>query len=146
MSLEKWAENGWLKTAEPNNNDIESLLSVAERNLNDCRVKGLSDDSVFMLAYQAILACAQALLLKSGFRPASKGQHYYSIESLRETLSDNKQVDVLQQIRNKRNIIQYEQAGIISPSEATRIQELADEIFTRTKDILRTQTDAGEGE
>ena len=138
MSLEKWAENGWLKTAEPDSNDIESLLSVAERNINDSRVKGLSDDSAFMLAYQAILSCASALLLSKGFRPASKGQHYYSIESLRETLRNDEQVDVLQQIRNKRNIIQYEQAGIISPSEALRIQELADEIFTRTKEILHT--------
>ena len=138
MSLEKWAENGWLKTAEPDGKDIESLLSVAERNINDSRVKGLSDDSVFMIAYQAILACAQALLLKRGFRPASKGQHYYPIESLRETLCNNEQVDVLQQIRNKRNIIQYEQAGIISPSEALRIIELADEIFVKAKEILNT--------
>ncbi len=140
MSLEKWAENGWLKTAEPDDGDIESLLSVAERNIRDSRVKGLSDDSVFLLAYQAILSCACALLLAKGFRPASKGQHYYSIESLRETLRNDEQVDVLQQIRNKRNIIQYEQAGIVSPSEALRILELTDEIFTRTKEILRTHT------
>ena len=140
MSLEKWAENGWLKTAEPDDGDIESLLSIAERNIRDSRVKGLSDDSVFLLAYQAILSCACALLLAKGFRPASKGQHYYSIESLRETLRNDEQVDVLQQIRNKRNIIQYEQAGIVSPSEALRILELTDEIFTRTKEILRTHT------
>ncbi|NOQ23349.1 MAG: HEPN domain-containing protein [Candidatus Aegiribacteria sp.] len=146
MSLEKWAENGWLKTAEPDGGDIESLLSVAVRNIRDSRVKGLSDDSVFMLAYQAILSCACALLLTKGFRPASKGQHYYSIESLRETLGNDEQVDVLQQIRNKRNIIQYEQAGIVSPSEALRILELTDEIFTSTKEILRShiKPDAGE--
>ena len=138
MTLEKWAENGWLKTAEPVDEDIESLLSVAQRNIKDSRVKGLSDDSVYMLAYQAILSCASALLLARGFRSASKGQHYYSIESLRETLPNDEQVDVLQQIRNKRNIIQYEQAGIVSPSEAHRILELADEIFTRTKELLHT--------
>jgi len=138
MTLENWAENGWLKTAEPVDEDIESLLSVAQRNIMDSRVKGLSDDSVYMLAYQTILSCASALLLARGFRSASKGQHYYSIESLRETLPNDEQVDVLQQIRNKRNIIQYEQAGIVSPSEALRSQELADEIFTRTKEILHT--------
>lgn len=140
MSLEKWAENGWLKTAEPDDADIESLLSVAERNIRDSHVKGLSDDSVFMLAYQAILSCASALLLARGFRSASKGQHYYSIESLRETLHNDEQVNVLQKIRNKRNIIQYEQAGIVSPSEALRILELTDEIFTSTKEILRKDT------
>ncbi|MCK5115036.1 MAG: HEPN domain-containing protein [Candidatus Aegiribacteria sp.] len=143
MSLEKWAENGWLKTAEPDDADIESLLSVAERNIRDSHVKGLSDDSVFMLAYQAILSCASALLLARGFRSASKGQHYYSIESLRETLHNDEQVNVLQQIRKKRNTIQYEQAGIVSPSEALRIQELTDEILTSTKEILcrHTSTD-----
>ena len=138
MTLENWAENGWLKTAEPVDEDIESLLSVAQRNIMDSRVKGLSDDSVYMLAYQGILSCASALLLARGFRSASKGQHYYSIESLRETLPNDEQVDVLQQIRNKRNIIQYEQAGIVSPSESHRILELAHEIFTRTKELLHT--------
>lgn len=34
--------------------DIETMLSIAERNIRNGRVKGLSYDSVFMLAYQGI--------------------------------------------------------------------------------------------
>ena len=44
MSLKDWLKNGWLLEHETSANEIADLLEVAERDMDDCQVKGLSAD------------------------------------------------------------------------------------------------------
>ena len=44
MSLEKWAEYGWLKAEPTSRDEIRSLLAIVDRDLNDANVAAISDD------------------------------------------------------------------------------------------------------
>ena len=44
MSLEDWRKNGWLKPHKPSPAEIADLLALDDRDLKDCRAKGLSND------------------------------------------------------------------------------------------------------
>jgi hypothetical protein len=47
MSLEKWAEYGWLKPEPTSPDEIRSLLTIVDRDLKDANVVGLSEDRRF---------------------------------------------------------------------------------------------------
>jgi hypothetical protein len=44
VSLEKWAEYGWLKPEPTSRDEIRSLLSIVERDLRDANGAGLPED------------------------------------------------------------------------------------------------------
>ncbi|OPL19082.1 MAG: hypothetical protein AVO35_12470 [Candidatus Aegiribacteria sp. MLS_C] len=91
MSLKKWLDNGYLKKAKPTKRDIDAKFGVARRDLEDASTTEISDDSRYRLAYEAMLVVAQAMLLADGYRPASQGSHYSSIESLEHTMGESRE-------------------------------------------------------
>ncbi len=42
MSLENWAKNGWLRPHKTSNQEIQNLLAIVERDLEDARQSNLS--------------------------------------------------------------------------------------------------------
>ena len=44
MSLEKWAEYGWLKAEPSSPDEIRDLLGIVTRALKDSKVEAISDD------------------------------------------------------------------------------------------------------
>ena len=63
MSLKRWLEKGWLKEHSTSHREIRELLGVADRDLKECQVKGLSPDWQLAIAYNAALQMAIAALL-----------------------------------------------------------------------------------
>lgn len=57
MSLIAWEKNGWLVAHKASPQEIQDLLGVAERDLQDCATKGLSDDWRLAIAYNAAPHC-----------------------------------------------------------------------------------------
>ena len=56
--------------------DIETLLSLARRELADSNVEPLSSDGRYEHAYSAVRALAEAVMVAEGFRPSGgPGQH-----------------------------------------------------------------------
>ena len=53
MSLNDWLNNGWLVAHKTSKREIRDLLGVADRDLNDCKAKGLSADWKLNIAYNA---------------------------------------------------------------------------------------------
>lgn len=70
MSLEKWAEYGWLKPEAASRDEIRSLLTIVERDLKDANVAGLSADRRFEAAFSAARTSANIALRASGYRTA----------------------------------------------------------------------------
>jgi len=102
-------------------------LDIIHRDLNDSSISGLSPDWKFAIAYNAILQAATTCLAASGYRPRKgQSQHYYTIESLKYTLglSDQK-ITLIDSYRKKRNIADYERAGMISKKESEEILQHA---------------------
>lgn len=53
MSLPDWFKAGWIAAHKTNRQEIADLLGIADRDLADCRAKGLSADWRLNIAYNA---------------------------------------------------------------------------------------------
>src|SRR5205085_2555015 len=107
-----WARSAWLVDHKTSAQEISDLFGVADRDLQDCAAKGLSDDWRMVIAYNAALECAAAALAASGYRAARESHHFRIIQSLSLTLGlDNKVIAQLDKFRKKRNVSDYERAG-----------------------------------
>lgn len=62
MSLKAWLDKGALRAHKPSKKEIAGLLALADRDLADARVAGLSTEGRFQFAYNAALAMASAAL------------------------------------------------------------------------------------
>lgn len=130
MTLEQWLNNRWLAEHETSRDEISGLLSVVERDLQNAAVAGLSPDWGLAIAYNAALQCALAALAARGYRPGRGGSHhYYAIQSLQFTLGiDDAVIRTLDAFRKKRNIADYERAGLVTSTEVEELVHLAAEL------------------
>jgi hypothetical protein len=127
--LKDWLKNGWLIEHRTSPQEIQDLLSVADRDLADSRVSGLSPDGRLSIAYNAALQSAHAALAACGYRSARDAHHYRVIQSLVYTIeSDELLIIQFDKFRKKRNIGGYERAGMISLREAEEMFSLASKI------------------
>ena len=138
MSLSDWARNGWLVQHQTSPQEIADLLGVADRDLRDCAVKDLSEDWQLAIAYNAALQCATAALAACGYRASRDAHHYRVIQSLAHSIgADAKLVAQLDAFRKKRNVGDYERAGLVSATEAREMLALARTLRKRVEDWLR---------
>ncbi|MBI4304112.1 MAG: hypothetical protein HY665_07235 [Chloroflexi bacterium] len=61
MTLNDWLGRGWLVRHRPDRREIRELLAVADRDIADAQVKGISIDTRLSIAYNAALQLAVAL-------------------------------------------------------------------------------------
>lgn len=126
MSLSDWLARGWLERHRPDSRETRELLAIADRDITDAQVEGLSCDSRLSIAYNAALQLATAALAASGFRPGREAHHYRAVQSLGFTVGVSPDlVDQLDGFRRKRNISDYERAGSVSEHDAREMLELA---------------------
>lgn len=138
MSLRNWLNNGWLVEHAASPAEIADLLEVADRDIRDSRVPGLSTDARFRCAYNAALKTAVVALAAEGYRPARDLHHYRAIQSLELTLALSADaVARFDKFRKKRNIGDYERAGYITNHEADEMLTLALELRGKIDDWLK---------
>ena len=126
MSLKNWLSNGWLTEHKSSRQEIGDLLAIAERDLEQALTPGLSPDWRLNIAYNAALQMAVAALAAVGFRARKDNKHYRVIQSLAFTIGlDSDLVLLFDQFRKKRNISDYERAGMVSDQEASEMYALA---------------------
>ncbi len=129
MSLADWLRNGWLVEHQTTNSEVSELLALVDRDLADCRVKGLSADWKLNIAYNAALQAATIALVASGYRASRDSHHFRVIHSLSFTLgADTTFIRKFDLFRKKRNMGGYERAGFISETEADEMIELAEQL------------------
>jgi hypothetical protein len=68
MSLQDWANSGWLRAHKTSKQEIQLLMAIVDRDLKDARQKGVSADWRFGIAYNAALKLCTVLLYVEGFR------------------------------------------------------------------------------
>jgi hypothetical protein len=122
VSLKQWADNGWLKPHRTSRKEINGLLSIVERDLNDAQ-GDISPDWRFGIAYNAALKLCRILLSAEGYRPSHELQHYRTLAALPEILGEAKKPDAeyLDDCRKKRNIVEYDYAEGASESDADEL-------------------------
>ena len=119
MSLERWAEFGWLRAEPTSREEIADLLGVVNRDLQDARVQAISEDRRFEAAFNAARTAANVALRACGYRTATQmGHHLKTIESLELTLkADPRLIQKLRVFSKKRNATSYDCAGNVSEQE-----------------------------
>ena len=137
MSLSDWAKAQWLTELKSSREEIGNLLGVADRDLKDCQIKGLSDDARLAIAYNGALQCATAALRAAGYRLAREAHHYRTIFSLEHTIgADSKLVAKFDAFRKKRNLGDYTLAGSTSKKEADEMVTLAQQLRKEVEDWI----------
>ncbi len=129
MSLESWANNGWLKAHKTSPQEIAELFAIVDRDLDDAK-GDISDDWRFGIAYNAALKLCTILLYACGYTPEKALQHYRTIQALPLILGTEREADAeyLDICRSIRNTVEYQHTG-----GAT--DENADELITFTRTL-----------
>lgn len=141
MTLDDWQDSGILASHTPSRGEIAGLLAIVDRDLRDCRARGLSPEWQLSIAYNAILQAVVAALAAAGYRVRRRvGGHHHTLESLRHTVGIEaavlRMVDVL---RKKRHLSDYIRAGAISQQEADEAIALAERLCAEVQSWLRKQ-------
>lgn len=126
-TLDVWVSSGSLQRHATSSQEVAELLAIVERDLTESQTPGLSSDWRLTIAYNAALQAAKAALAAAGYRVSAseKGHHYRLVESLRYTVEvPAADVDLLQRMKKKRHVSDYEVAGAVSEREAEEMHEL----------------------
>ena len=119
MSLEQWANNGWLRSHKTSAREIADLLAIVDRDLKDAE-GDISTDWKFGIAYNAALKLCTILLHASGYRPEKSLAHYRTLAALPLILGERHKDDAnyLDTCRTKRNTAEYDRAGVTTEEDA----------------------------
>jgi hypothetical protein len=134
MSLTTWHAAGWLVEHRTTPEEIRDLFALADRDLSDSAVTGISADTQLGLAYNAALQVSGAALAAAGYRASRERKHYVTLQSLVHTIgADAKLVTRLDAFRKKRNVGDYERVGSTSAKEASELRALAKDLRERVR-------------
>jgi hypothetical protein len=135
MTLQNWANNGWLKKHSTSKQEISQLLEIVDRDLKDARQKKLSADWRFGIAYNAALKLCTILMYIEGYKPEKSLAHYRTLQALPLILGPEKEddSDYLDSCRSKRNVVEYDYVGGATNNDADElisfVKELKTEVF-----------------
>jgi hypothetical protein len=123
MTLQKWAEYGWLRSHATSRQEISDLLAIADRDIADATSGGISMDWQFGIAYNAALKLCSILLSAEGYRAGQGLQHYRTIQALSLILGPTRDADAnyLDACRIKRNTVEYDRVGATSEGEVAEL-------------------------
>ena len=128
MSLQQWLDNSWIKKITTSREAIRGFLSIADREIADASLDGMSPDGKFDHAYSAVRCLCDAALHACGYG-ASKGSgaHERVIGSLKFSLGDEwaEDVDFLDFCRRRRNQTIYDMAGTVQDRDAQELLDVA---------------------
>jgi hypothetical protein len=115
---------------------------LADRNLADAGIRGLSAEGRFQFAYHAALATATAAPHAAGYRTNSNipGHHALTVGSLQHTIGvDAALVRKLDAFRRKRNRVSYDDPAAVSAKEAADMLALAAQLRHDVEAWLRAK-------
>ena len=138
MSLEDWFQNKWLREHRTSKDEIGNLIQIVERDIQDAKLREVSADWRFGIAYNASLKLCTILLYSEGYRPERSSAHYRTIQALPLILGKAKEQDskYLDTCRIKRNKVEYDYAGGATDLEADELIEFTEELFIEVKEWL----------
>lgn len=124
-----------LKLEPFDTNEFVGMLRVGDNKLKDSAITGLSEDSLFMLAYGAAHSFSLAALRWHGYRSESR---YLVFQCLQHTLGLGKaKWRVLDKCHNARNLAEYEGHLDVNPQLLVELKSITGEIQVLVKSLSR---------
>jgi uncharacterized protein (UPF0332 family) len=140
VTLSDWEKNGWVARHKTSSREIQDLFRIADRDLADCKTRSISADWRLNIAYNAGLQMAKAALAACGYRASREAHHYRVVQSLALTVGLGEDlIRQFNQFRKKRNISDYETAGMVSDQEVTAMIELATALRKKIREWFSVQ-------
>jgi hypothetical protein len=142
MSLQQWLDNAWIKRVRPSGHVVESLLAIAEREIGDASLEGISVDGRFDHSYDAIRSLCEVALHASGYEvPRGGRKHERVIESLKFTVDGpwTDEVDLFDRSRRLRHQSIYERIGVVQQQDADDLLRTARRLLEGTREWLDKQ-------
>lgn len=139
MTLEAWSESGLITPCQATQQEISDLLAVANTDLRDAAIAGLSPERKLGCAYGAILSAARTALHAAGYRvsKSNRSHHHYIIQSLRYTVESPPSVLLrIEALQKKRNTADYVRVGEVSDDLAADARALAGEVLETVRQWL----------
>ena len=129
MSLEDWLNDKLIVRHRPSAGEVAQLLHICDRDLEKAQIIELGPDWRLSIAHNAAVQAAKAALTAAGYRARKEGQHYLVLQSLAFTVrTDPATIKQLDKFREKRNISDYERAGLVTEQEAEEMIALAKQL------------------
>jgi uncharacterized protein (UPF0332 family) len=138
MSLENWLNDKLIVRHRPSAGEVAELLHICDRDLEKAEIIELGADWRLSIAHNAAVQAAKAALAAVGYRARKEGQHYLVLQSLAFTIkTDPATIKQLDKFREKRNISDYERAGMVTEQEAEEMIALAKQLRDDVAQWLR---------
>lgn len=142
MSLQQWLDNSWIRSITPSAQEIDGLLGIADREIADASLEGISADGRFDHAYSAVRALCEAALHASAYTvPKDSRKHERTIESLKLTLDAEwvEDADYFDQCRRRRHQSLYERSDVTQPADADELLARAKRLLTAVREWLQRE-------
>jgi uncharacterized protein (UPF0332 family) len=139
MNLDRLLAQGRLRPHSTTKEEIQEMIRIAMRDLNDAVIPGLSSDRRFFIAYEAALTLATIPLYCSGYETHGQGHHWMTFLVLAEVMGSEirELADYFDLCRTKRNVGTYDRGGQISQSEAEEIITEVNQFHSTIEEWLR---------
>lgn len=142
MKLSELLDSGLIEKIPASAEKAEHSLTISERDLDTA--EHLFDkndfDWCFSVAYNAMLQAGRAIMWLKGYRPRGSSSHISIIEFVKAVESFNEPAQVtflLNKMRQKRHLLVYEEAGVISENEAESALKNARLFIDKIKEVLK---------
>jgi len=138
MTLDKLVGRG-LREESTGPEEIQRLLRKASIRLNDANSEGISMESRFDLAYEAILQLVYPVARAHGYRPDSRGGHHViALQSLTKTVEyRGERIRLLDEFRRQRAIGLYDGSFEPTRAEINALLETAEDLKNHLNEWLR---------
>lgn len=113
--------------------ELDGLRAVAERDLKDAYLPGLSEDRRFATAYNCVLQLATMAVACAGYRgTAKRGHHENTFLALELAMGPGvaKLAKYFNTCRRKRNMVDYNLANVVTETELNELLEKTVEFRT----------------
>ncbi|OFX16549.1 MAG: hypothetical protein A2Z18_06180 [Armatimonadetes bacterium RBG_16_58_9] len=139
MNFEDLVKGGNVVEQETRINEIQELLRMAARSLQDANARGLSPEGRFALAYDAALQLSTIPLRCKGYRTRGEGHHWCVFTALPGVMGNDVSdiADYFQACRAKRVRALYHQSSVVSRTEADELYREAEEFDKLVRKWLR---------
>ncbi len=140
MSLQQWHKNAWIHPVESSAMEVSSLLDLAQREITDGSLEGISSDGRFEHAYNAVRTLCQLALHAAGYAvPKGDSSHQRALETLKFTLGSkwSSEADHFEHCRRMRRQMVYERSGVTQPKDADELLAGAKKLHAAVQEWLQ---------
>ncbi len=132
MSIEELIRAGNIHPFQATQEEIDKAMAIAERDLK--LAESIVEESLdwsYSIAYNAVLQACRGYMFKQGYRPAATESHKTSIEFMKLSVEEpiRTTVEYFDRVRKKRHRTVYDEVGLVTEREVTRLLSQAREFL-----------------